>query len=81
MSLTWKGEKVKRSAEDAAVLAINATMAAAIIHARGGHGGGANALGRFQSRSGELERGTRIVKPARRTRKGVVGRWGVVGVV
>ncbi len=97
MAINWKGDALKRKAEKAAMLGIDATMAAAIIHARGNHGAGAtggptrDAAGkfikgsggraRFQTRTGELERGTRIVEHARRDRRGVVGRWGVVGVV
>ena len=76
--INWKGDALKRKAEKAAMLGIDATMSAAIIHAKGSHGGGG---GRFQTRTGELERGTRIVKHARRSRGGVVGRWGVIDVV
>lgn len=79
--LQWQGQKRKQDMADAAVLAINATMTAAIIHARSNHSPGARGSGRFQSQSGELERGTKIVQPARRGRNGVVGRWGVRGVV
>ena len=79
--LNWKGDKLKSDIVRAAVLAIDATMSAAITHAKSNHGPGARGGGRFQSRSGELERGTRIVQSAKRGSKGVVGRWGVRGVV
>lgn len=81
MALDWKGDAVKRKYTRAAMLAIDATMAAAIIHARSNHGAGAHAAQRFVTRFSELERGTRIVQPARATRGAVVGRWGVRGVV
>lgn len=79
--LDWKGDMVKSDVERAAILAVNATMSACIIHARGDHGPGAHGKTRFESHSGELERGVKIVKPAKRDRRGVVGRWGVQGVV
>ncbi len=76
--INWKGDALKRRAEKAAILGIDATMGAAIIHARSNHGGGA---GRFQTRTGELERHTKVARSARRTRRGVVGTWGVIGLV
>ena len=79
--LNWKGDELKRKVERASKLAIDATMSAAIIHAKSGHGMGAHGQGRFVSHTGELERGTRIVKHARRERGGVVGRWGVIDVI
>ena len=76
--INWKGDALKRRAEKAAMLGIDATIGAAIIHARSNHGGvGA----RFQTRSGELERHTKAAGPARRTRRGVVGLWGAIGLV
>ncbi|MCP4871635.1 MAG: hypothetical protein GY898_23240 [Proteobacteria bacterium] len=81
MALDWKGNEVKGKAYRAAILGIDATMAAAIIHAKGDHGPGAHSKRRFITRSSELERGTRIVQPARKIRTRVVGRWGVRGVV
>ncbi len=79
--VTWKGDAVKAKMTRSSRLAIDATMSAGIIHARGGHGGGARSGGRFESQTGELERGTRIRQPARRVgRRGIVGRWGVIGV-
>lgn len=79
--LDWKGDIVKADVTRAAILAIDATMSAAIIDAKTDHGPGAHGKQRFESHSGELERGTRIVKGAKRDAKGVVGRWGVRGVV
>lgn len=77
----WRGNEVKSNMARASMLSIDATMSAAVIHARGSHGAGARGSGRFESQSGELERGTRIVQSAKRTSKGIVGRWGVIGVV
>ncbi|KKM12769.1 hypothetical protein LCGC14_1719810 [marine sediment metagenome] len=95
--INWRGSAIKRRAEKAAILGIDATMSAAIMHARSNHGAGATSgpvrdvagkfvkgsggRARFQSRSGELERHTKVSRPARRTRRGVVGIWGVVGLV
>lgn len=79
--LDWKGDLVKSDVERAARLAVDATMSAAIIHARTDHGPGAHGKQRFESHSGELERGTKIVRKARRDARGVVGTWGVQGVV
>jgi len=80
--VTWKGDAVKANYARASRLAIDATMSAAIIKAKSNHGAGARSSGRFESQSGELERGTRIVAPAKRLgRRGIVGRWGVIAVV
>ena len=81
MALNWKGDELKRKVERASKLAIDATMSAAIIHAKSNHGMGAHGQSRFVSHTGELERGTRIVKHARREGSGVVGRWGVIDVI
>lgn len=84
MALNWKGDQLKRKTERASALAIDATMSAAIIHAKSNHGAGAHAAQRFITHSGGagLEGGTGIVQHARRVgRRGVVGLWGVRGVV
>lgn len=81
MALEWNGDDIKRQTVRAARLAIDATMSAAIIDAKSNHGAGAHAQGRFVSHTGELERGTRIVKPAKLRGRQVVGRWGVIGVI
>lgn len=74
--VNWKGDAVKRKAELASRLAIDATMSAAIILARSNHNAGARGSGRFESHSGDTERGIKIIRQAERTRKGVTGRWG-----
>jgi len=80
MSLTWKGDELKRKTVRATRIAIDATMAAAVQHARGSHGPGAHAQQRFESQKGDLERGTKIVQAAREEFRTIRGRWGVVGV-
>lgn len=80
MALNWKGDELKRKTERAVRLAIDATMAAAIQHARRNHGAGAHGAGRFVSQKGDLERGTKIVQHAKKKGGSIVGRWGVVGV-
>ena len=78
----WKGDAVKAKMARSSRLAIDATMSAGIIKARANHGAGAHGSGRFESQSGELERGTRIVAAAKRLGgRGIVGRWGVIAVV
>ncbi len=95
--INWRGGEIKRKAAKAAMLGIDATMAAAAIHAKSNHGAGATSgpvrdvagkfvkgsggRARFQTRSSELERSIRISKPARRDRRGVVGRWGSIGII
>ena len=77
-AINWKGDALKRKAEKAAMLGIDATMSAAIIHARGNHGGGG---GRFKTRTSELERSIKIQKHARKTQRGVEGTWGSTAIV
>lgn len=79
--LDWRGDWVKSDVERAAKLAVDATMSMCVINAKTDHGPGAHSKRRFESHSGELERGTRVVKPAHRDQRGVVGRWGVQAVV
>ena len=79
--LDWKGDELKRKMDRASMLAVDATMSAAIIHARSNHGAGAHGGNRFESHTGELERGTRITQHAKRDSRGIVGRWGVVDIV
>lgn len=81
MALEWEGDELKLKMARASAIAIDATMSAAIIAARSNHGAGARGTGRFQSHSGELERGTKTVQRAKPKGKFVVGRWGVVDVV
>ena len=81
MSLEWHGQKVKQKVATASKAGVNATMQAAIIHARGSHGAGSHVTSRFESHTGELERSLRIVMSATVTTSGVVvGRWGSMGV-
>ncbi len=88
--INWKGDKLKRKAEKASMLGIDATMSAAIRHAKSNHGAGAHAQQRFvtgghlrttKQGAGALERSIRISRPARRERRGVVGIWGSQGIV
>lgn len=79
--INWKGDALKRKAEKASILGIDATMSAAIIHAKSNHSAGAHAAQRFVTDSSELERSIRISKPARRTTRGVAGVWGSTGLV
>jgi hypothetical protein len=78
--INWKGDPLKRKAEKASMLGIDATISAAIMHARSNHGAGAHAARRFVTHTGELERHTKFSKHARRTRRGVVGSWGIIGL-
>lgn len=80
MAVNWKGDELKAKVQRASMLAVDATMAAAIIHAKSNHGIGAHAARRFITHTGELERSTRIIRHARREATGVVGRWGTQGV-
>lgn len=79
--INWTGDALKRKAEKASMLGIDATMSAAIMHARSNHGAGAHGGQRFVTHTSELERHTKVDKHARRTRRGVVGTWGVIGLV
>lgn len=81
MGLNWTGDEVESDVQRAAMLAIDATMSAAIIHAKKDHGAGAHALDRFETQSSEAERSIRIVQRARPIRGGAAGRWGSIGVV
>ena len=82
MALEWKGDELKRKTERAVRIAIDATMAAAIQHARSRHGAGAHGAQRFVSQTASsLERGTKIVQKAKKEGRSIVGRWGVQGVV
>ncbi len=80
MTLNWKGDQLKRKVVRATRIAIDATMSAAIQHARRNHGPGAHGQQRFESQKGDLERGTTTVQAAKKTGGSIVGRWGVVGV-
>lgn len=80
MSLTWNGARVKRRVRRAAISGINATMGAAIIHAKSEHGAGAHGSQRFESQTGELERSVRVVQGAKSEGRTVRGVWGSIGI-
>ena len=79
MSLTWKGDELKRKTARAARIGIDATLAACVQNARSNHGAGAHGQQRYESQRGDLERNTQIVQPARQQGGSIVGRWGVIG--
>lgn len=63
---------MKRKLTRSSVVGINKRMAAAVAKARNDHP--------YITRTGALERGTKIVQKAIAGRQGVTGSWGVVGV-
>ena len=77
MALIWNGDKLKKRMRKAQLDAVNTTMAAAVLHAKRGHGPGSHGAGRFETQTGSLERSVQIADlryvPAR---KGVIGLWG-----
>lgn len=75
-TLNWKGDEVLRAFRKAQRKGVDATMAAAILNAKGKHGPGAHGANRFESHSGELERSIRVVNKAKSDRRGAVGTWG-----
>ena len=87
MTLKWEGEKLTRKLRRAEARGIDATMAAAVVHAKGNHGPGAHGKQRFESGSkaasgsANLERSMRITRPARRSGNTTAGRWGSQGIV
>ena len=78
--VNWRGREVLALADRAAADAIDATMSAAILDAKANHGAGAHSVQRFITRTAELERSVRIVAPARRDARSMVGRWGSQGL-
>lgn len=80
MSLTWKGDAVKRKLLRSARIGIDATLSACVQHARSNHGAGAHGQQRYETQRSNLERNTKIVQPARQQGGSIVGRWGVIGV-
>jgi hypothetical protein len=81
MALNWKGDQVKRTYANAAALAIDATMSAAIMHAKQNHSAGAHGMKRFVTQKSPLERSIRIKTPARQRGGTIVGTWGSIGIV
>ena len=78
MAFKWRGQVVTDRLREAQIQGVNATMTAAILHAKGNHQPGAHALGRFQTQTGSLERSVRIVRAAAPLPGGggVLGTWG-----
>lgn len=68
MSLTWRGPQVTSRLQAAQIAGVNATMAAAVRHAKSNH--------EWQNRSGALEGGIDVVDYAHADGKGVTGTWG-----
>lgn len=68
-SLTWNGEAVSARMKAAQVAAVNATMGAAVNHAKRNHP--------WKNRTGILEGAINITDPARPIATGVEGVWGV----
>ncbi len=70
----WKGNELKRRTAAASERGIDDTMAAATIDAKHSHPG-------WRNRTGNAEGSIRITDPAKRDPRGVVGRWGSLGVI
>lgn len=68
MSVKWEGDKVASKVERAQIEGINATMAAAAIHARRNHP--------WRNVTGILERSIGIAEHAKYRTSGAVGLWG-----
>ncbi len=73
MSLDWKGDELKSRFRRAQVEGIEATMAAAVVHAKRNHP--------WINRTGILERSIDIIIHAKATRNGARGVWGSIAVV
>jgi len=80
MPIKWLGPQVIRKVREAQRLGIDATMQAAVIHAKDRHRPGAHSLRRFVTQTGELERSIRIVNAAKRKGRGTSGTWGSKGL-
>lgn len=72
-SVTWNGDAVKAGMRSAQIAAVNATMGAAVNHAKRNHP--------WKNRTGLLEGGITIVDPAISIQTGVEGTWGVTDAV
>lgn len=68
-SLVWHGDAITEKMRAAQKAGVNATMGAAVVHAKGHHN--------WQNRTGVLEGGIDVVDYARQDQAGVVGTWGV----
>ena len=73
MTLKWNGKKVTVRFRAAQVEGVEATMAAAAIHAKRNHP--------WINDTGELERSIGIIEHAKQTGRGARGVWGSQGVV
>lgn len=73
MGLHWRGDEVKRRMQMASIVGINVTMAQAVEESKTNHP--------WTYRTGTLERGIRIAKPASVRGASVSGLWGVINVL
>ena len=73
MSLDWKGAELVSTLRRAQVEGIEATMAAAVIHAKNNH--------EWINRTGILERSIDIHEHATATTTGAQGAWGSLDIV
>ena len=74
MGNEWNGPKILSRIERAAVLGVNATMAAAVLHAKQNHRG-------WRNRTGLAEGSVRIQEFARKLPGEIRGTWGSVNVI
>lgn len=72
-TVTWNGDAVTAKMKRAQIKAVNATMGAAVNHAKRNHP--------WQNRTGLLEGGINVVDQAAPTATGVTGTWGVQDAV
>jgi hypothetical protein len=68
-SLSWNGDAVSKRWKDAQIAGVNATMGAAVVHAKRNHP--------WKNRTGLLEGAINVTDPARPIATGVEGVWGV----
>ncbi len=73
MTLDWQGDKVMSRMQRAQVEGVEATMAAAVIHAKRNHP--------WANRTGTLERSIDIHEHATAIRGGARGLWGSLDVI
>ncbi len=68
MVLKWEGDRLTKKMRDAQLEGLNATMAAAAIHAKRNHP--------WRNRTGILERSIGVVEFAKKVGRGAQGVWG-----
>lgn len=73
MALNWLGKKLTGKMRRAQLEGVDATMAAAVIHAKNNHP--------WTNRTGILERSIGVIDHAKAGRSGVHGEWGSQEVV